>query len=118
MKVLVIGGTGFIGPEVVRRMAKRGHQVAVFHRGVTQANLPAGVDELIGDRRRLPEFSGEFARAKPDVVIDIICASQQQAQMSLETFRGIAGRLVVLSSCDVYRAYDVFRGKEAGPCPA
>src|SRR5437762_2658684 len=106
MRVLVIGGTGFIGPDVVRRMTEHSHQVTVFHRGVTRASLPAGVHEIIGDRRSLPEFSGEFARFKPDVVIDIICTSQQQAQMSLDTFRGIAGRLVVLSSCDVYRAYD------------
>jgi nucleoside-diphosphate-sugar epimerase len=115
VRVLVIGGTGFIGPAVVRRMSGLGHEVTVFHRGVTQASLPAGVQELIGDRRRLTEFAGEFRRVNPDVAIDVICASQQQAQLSLETFRGIAGRLVALSSSDVYRAYDVFRRKETGP---
>jgi nucleoside-diphosphate-sugar epimerase len=96
-------------------MSERGHEVTVFHRGVTKANLPPGVHELNGDRRRLPDFAGEFKRANPDVAIDIICSSQQQAQLSLQTFRGVAGRLVVLSSCDVYRAYDVFRRKEAVP---
>lgn len=115
MKVLVIGGTGFIGPEVIRRMVERGHQVTVFHRGVTQAHLPAGVHEVIGDRRKLPEFTVEFKHVNPDVAIDMICTSQQQALLSLQTFRGIAGRLLVLSSSDVYRAYDVFRRKEVGP---
>jgi nucleoside-diphosphate-sugar epimerase len=115
MRVLVIGGTGFIGPAVIRRLAGRGHKVTVFHRGVTQASLPVGVEELIGDRRRLPEFAGAFRRVKPDVTIDVICTSQQQAQLSLETFRGISARVVVLSSCDVYRAYDVFRRTEIGP---
>ena len=42
MRVLVIGGTGFIGPYVVRRLVAQGHDVAVFHRGRTQADLPSG----------------------------------------------------------------------------
>ena len=46
MKVLVIGGTNFIGPPLVRRLVALGHEVAVFHRGRTQADLPA--------RRRAP----------------------------------------------------------------
>ena len=39
MKVLVIGGTNFIGPHVVRQLIERGHEVAVFHRGETKAKL-------------------------------------------------------------------------------
>jgi nucleoside-diphosphate-sugar epimerase len=35
MKVLVVGGTNFIGPYAVRRLAEAGHEVAVFHRGRT-----------------------------------------------------------------------------------
>jgi nucleoside-diphosphate-sugar epimerase len=39
MKVLIIGGTNFIGPPVVRRLTDLGHQVAVFHRGQTDADF-------------------------------------------------------------------------------
>ena len=40
MNVLVIGGTGSIGPYVVRRLAQKSHRLTVFHRGKTPADLP------------------------------------------------------------------------------
>jgi pimeloyl-ACP methyl ester carboxylesterase len=45
MKILVIGGTNFIGPPVVHRLNAMGHEVTVFHRGKTTADLPQGVDD-------------------------------------------------------------------------
>lgn len=42
MRVLVVGGTGFIGPYVVRALVEQGHEVSVFHRGSSEAELPAG----------------------------------------------------------------------------
>jgi 2'-hydroxyisoflavone reductase len=50
LRILILGGTGFIGPYQVRYAAARGHQVTVFNRGRSQAELPAGVEQLIGDR--------------------------------------------------------------------
>jgi uncharacterized protein YbjT (DUF2867 family) len=43
MKVLALGATGFIGSYVVRQLIDQGHQVVVFHRGETQAELPDSV---------------------------------------------------------------------------
>jgi nucleoside-diphosphate-sugar epimerase len=51
MRILVIGGTGFIGPHLVRELSQMGHTVAVFHRGKTQAHLPA--ESILGERRDL-----------------------------------------------------------------
>ena len=48
--LLILGGTGFIGPHHVRAAVARGHRVSVFNRGRSQADLPAGVEYLIGDR--------------------------------------------------------------------
>ncbi|MGA7107538.1 MAG: NAD-dependent epimerase/dehydratase family protein [Terracidiphilus sp.] len=108
VKVIVIGGTGFIGPHVVRRLSEMGHSVAVFHRGKTNIDLPA--EHILGDRSALVAM-----RPKADVVVDLILSSGAQAHTVMDTFRGIARRVVVASSCDVYRACGVLHGSEEGP---
>lgn len=49
MRILVIGGTNFIGPPVVRQLSEMGCEVTVFNRGNTQADLPPGVSYVRGD---------------------------------------------------------------------
>lgn len=61
MRVLVLGGTNFIGPPVVRRLVDLGHEVAVFHRGQTQAELPGGVGITVFLARALPLASVPLA---------------------------------------------------------
>jgi 2'-hydroxyisoflavone reductase len=50
LRILILGGTGFIGPHEVRYAVSRGHQVTVFNRGMRQTDLPDGVEHLTGDR--------------------------------------------------------------------
>lgn len=50
MKILFLGGTGFIGPHMVRQAMYRGHQVTLFNRGRTNSDLFPGAETLIGDR--------------------------------------------------------------------
>jgi 2'-hydroxyisoflavone reductase len=50
LRILILGGTGFTGPHQVRYAVARGHTVTVFNRGRRQAELPAGVEHLQGDR--------------------------------------------------------------------
>jgi len=108
MKILVIGGTGFIGRPLVRQLAGMGHAVSVFHRGATPAELPA--ESILGER-------GDLAALRPraDGVVDLILSSGAQAGRLMETFRGIAKRVVAASSIDVYRACGVLHGSEEGP---
>jgi nucleoside-diphosphate-sugar epimerase len=115
MRILLLGGTRFIGPALVRRLAGMGHEIAVFHRGRTHADLPAGVVHIEGDRDRLAECADELRRFRPSVVIDLIAYYESHARSLVEVFRGVAERTVVLSSGDVYRAYGVFHGTEARP---
>jgi nucleoside-diphosphate-sugar epimerase len=115
MRILIIGGTGFIGPPVVRLLAERGHAVTLFHRGQTEADLPPDVNHISGDRRDLTRFRDEFKRLAPEVVLDMICFTESEARASVQTFGGVAARMVTASSMDVYRAYGRLLRIEAGP---
>jgi nucleoside-diphosphate-sugar epimerase len=108
MKILVIGGTGFLGVPLVRELARMGHSVNVFHRRASNADLPA--EHILGSRERLAEL-----RPHADVVIDLILSSGAQAESLMRTFRGGASRVVAASSMDVYRACGVLHGSEEGP---
>jgi nucleoside-diphosphate-sugar epimerase len=114
MRILVIGGTNFMGPPVVRSLSEQGHEVTVFHRGQTRAVLPGGVKELLGDRRSLAENVVELQRLAPEVVLDMIPAIEQDAVEVMSVFRGIARRVVAIGSQDVYRAFGRVNGKESG----
>lgn len=50
LRVLILGGTGFIGPHQVRYALARGHQVTIFNRGRQKEDWPGPVEELLGDR--------------------------------------------------------------------
>lgn len=112
MNVLIIGGNGFIGPSVVRELKRDGHNVAVFHRG-TKAFTEAR--EIIGDRNRLSDYSSEFQRFGPDVIVDMVLSSARQGEQLANTFRGTSQRIVAISSMDVYRAAGILHGTEPGP---
>jgi nucleoside-diphosphate-sugar epimerase len=114
MRILVIGGSGFIGSRVVRYLGERGHDITIFHRGETESSLPPGARHLYGDRRRLATFADDFGRLDPEVVIDMVPITESDARGVMDTFAGVARRVVAISSADVYRAYGVLIGIEGG----
>jgi len=117
-RVLVIGGTVFIGPAVVRQLAQSGHEVAVFHRGENEIDLPASVRHIHGDRARIANSRAEIAAFAPEVVVDMRAMTEADAKAVADAVRGIAKRYVVISSMDVYRAYGRLHGSEPGPALA
>ncbi len=115
MRILVIGGTGFIGPYVVRNLLEQGHRLAVFHRGQSNPSLPAGVRHIHGVRHALADSTAEFRSFSPDAVIDFILASESQARATMDAFRRLARRVIAHSSGDVYRAIAIIHGLDPGP---
>jgi nucleoside-diphosphate-sugar epimerase len=113
MRILLIGGNGFIGRFVVAALKQQEHTLAVFHRG-TRA-LPSGIEEIRGDRNQLSASAQELRHFAPDVVTDLVISSAPQAEELMNIFRGTARRVVMLSSIDVYRAVGISHGTENGP---
>lgn len=112
MRVLILGGTSLTGPYAVRRLHALGHEVTVFHRGEHEANLPAAVRHVHGEFARIPR---ELLDPALDVVVHMWAMTEADAASLVETFAGVAGRAVVISSGDVYRAYGRLKGLESGP---
>lgn len=117
MHVLVIGGTAFMGPYVVRQLVAQGHDVTVYHRGQTDAQLPPSVRHIRNPQSRFPisEFPPELHEIRADVVLHMIAMTERDALLAMDTFRAVARRIVVASSADVYRSFGRLLGAEPGP---
>ena len=113
MRILIIGASGFIGTPLVRQLIDQGHEVAALHRGTH--STPSGATAIRGDRKLLNEARHAIASVAPEVVIDLILSSEQQARELIETLRGLRTRIVAASSIDVYRASSVLHGLDPGP---
>jgi nucleoside-diphosphate-sugar epimerase len=113
MRILLIGGNGFIGRFVMAVLQEQGHSIAVFQRGTKAA--PTGVEQIQGDRSQLSASAAELKRFAPEVVIDLVVSSDGQAEELMTIFRGAARRVIMLSSMDVYRAIGISQGTESGP---
>jgi len=114
MRVFVVGGTHFIGPWVVQQLASEGQSVAVFHRGITEPPTLLRVPHFHGDRSDQETLTASVHEWNPDIVIDMVAGSERHAQILLESVRGVARRVVVASSMDVYQAYGRIHGTEPG----
>src|SRR5215470_17805822 len=69
-KILILGGTGFLGPPVVERALERGHTVTLFNRGKSNADLFPGVEKIRGDREH-SDLGGLTNDRRWNVVIDV-----------------------------------------------
>ncbi|NNM31440.1 MAG: NAD-dependent epimerase/dehydratase family protein [Gemmatimonadetes bacterium] len=67
LSILVLGGTGFLGPHMIQTALDRGHEVTLFNRGRTNPHLFPDLEKIVGDRGG--DLSGLAGRTW-DVVID------------------------------------------------
>lgn len=99
LDLLILGGTGFIGPHQVRYAVKRGHRVTVFNRGRSQIQLPDEVEELIGDRN--DDLSALDGR-EWDVVIDNPTTLPNWVRLSGELLQHATQQYIFISTISVY----------------
>ncbi|MEU9448113.1 SDR family oxidoreductase [Streptomyces sp. NPDC048277] len=101
MRLLVLGGTEFVGRAVVEAAVGRGWEVTVFNRG--RHRPPPGVRSLHGDRTA-PEGLAALADGTGwDAVVDTWSAAPRAVRETARLLRGRAGRYAYVSSCSVYQ---------------
>mgnify|MGYP002778113759 CR=1 FL=1 len=102
LRLLVLGGTGFIGPHLVRLAVERGHAVTIFTRGRRTADLPASVVRLTGDR------NGDLRALETgtwDAVVDDSATNPAWVRLSTALLGARAGRYLFTSSTGVHYPY-------------
>lgn len=103
MRVIVLGGTRFIGRRIVADLVARGDEVLVVHRGVTEPADLAPCRHVHVDRSAFPTVAADVRAFAPDAVIDAYAMSRSDVDSVLPHLP--EAQLVLLSSMDVYQAF-------------
>lgn len=116
LRILILGGTGFVGPHLVKRALDRGHSVTTFTRGRTEPSLHgeyfSQVEQRIGDR------NGDLTSLETgewDVVIDDSGRNANWTRDSAQLLKDRAGRYMYTSSTGVYYPYLRDNVRESAP---
>jgi 2'-hydroxyisoflavone reductase len=111
MKILILGGTHFIGRHLVNSARARGHEVTLFNRGQTNPDLFLKVKKIRGDRERdLDKLSGKW-----DAVIDTCGYVPRVVRLSAEALKGRVGLYVYISSAAAYVDFSKVGIRESYP---
>jgi nucleoside-diphosphate-sugar epimerase len=99
VRILILGGTRFLGRAITEAAIGRGDTVTPFNRGRTSPGLYPGVETVAGDREAgLSALAGR----EWDAVIDVAGYVPQVVRLSAQALAGTAGRYVFVSTCSVY----------------
>ena len=101
MKILIIGGTGFLGRHLVTAAQTRHHRVTLFHRGRHSAEGLADVEEIYGNRSD-PDGLGALKNRQWDAVIDTCGYLPHTVAAVAEALRGSVAQYVFVSSVAAY----------------
>jgi nucleoside-diphosphate-sugar epimerase len=105
MRVLVMGGTRFIGVYLTKLLIEQGHEVVLFNRGNRPAPV-AGVPTIVGDRTNADSLKTQLAGERFDAIFDNNGRELSDTQPLVELFRGQLQHFVYVSSAGVYLKSD------------
>ena len=112
MKILVMGGTRFVGRPLVDHLLKAGHALTLFTRG--RQPLPDGVDHLAGDRSSDEGLNGLVGH-QFDVIVDSSGRSLDDSRRVIERTGAPSHRFVYVSSAGVYADSELWPLDEDAP---
>lgn len=102
MKVLFIGGTGFISTAVSRMAIERGMELYLLNRGIRSTEVH-GAHQLTGDIHNPESMRSALKDLKFDVVVDWIAFTPEDVERDLQVFRGRTRQFVFISSASAYQ---------------
>ena len=102
MDILILGGTGFIGPHMVREFLRRGHTVTLFNRGKTNSTLFPDLEKIRGDRS---DDMQVLANRHWDAVVDNSGYMPKYVQNSVSTLSPNIGHYLFISSISAYENF-------------
>jgi len=111
-KILVLGGTGFIGPHLVQNLLDRGHTPTLFNRGRTNTHLFPDVEKLVGDR------NGDLEALKGrtwDAVVDDSASNPKWVRDSAQLLKDAVGIYLFTSTRSVYSDFSTIGMDVEGP---
>jgi 2'-hydroxyisoflavone reductase len=118
LRVLILGGTGYVGPHLVHVLTQRGHKVSMLNRGRRQPGLfePdfAGVEAIQGDRATPNGYDGLKGK-RWDAVIETSGQQVPWTRAAAQALKESVGRYMYVSSTGVFHPYKTVEIKEDGP---
>lgn len=114
MRILIMGGTRFIGVALTQLLLEQGHEVTLFNRG----NKPSpvqGVHEIHGDRRDPTQLKEKLADQTFDAIFDNNGRELNDTQPLVELFRDQIQHFIYVSSAGVYLKSDEMPHREGDP---
>ena len=117
LRILILGGTGFIGPQQVEYALARKHKLTLFNRGQTNAGLFPDVPRLIGDRN-VAGGHDALKQGKWDVVIDNPVRNPAWVRDAGQALKGRVGQYIFVSTISVFSDYSKPGMDENGPLHA
>jgi len=104
MKVLIIGGTRFVGRHLVEAALARGHQVTLFNRGQSNPGVFPDIETVFGDRET---DLGKLAGRRWDAVVDTCGYYPRVVGLSAQGLKDSVDQYVFISSISAYADFDV-----------
>lgn len=115
MRILIMGGTRFIGVYLTQLLVEQGHEVVLFNRGNRPAPALQGVGQIIGDRTDPTQLKAKLSQEQFDVIFDNNGRELSDTQPLAEIFQGRVQHFVYMSSAGVYLKSDQMPHVEGDP---
>jgi 2'-hydroxyisoflavone reductase len=116
MKILILGGTQFVGLHITQAAVSAGHEVTLFNRGKTQSDLFPDLEKRIGNRDpNVDDGLSSLQGRRWDAVIDVNGYTPRIVRAAAEALKDSVNHYVFISTLAVYAKFDVPNQDETSP---